>query len=91
MLLLKYAVLAAGGVLFLTGVIAALLDAHHTWRLSQAIAPAEPWPPASGFRWGLAVRVAIVVSVALLPALGAQFVAPLIHQVEVRSILDGRQ
>ena len=91
MLLLKYALLATGGVLFLTGMIAALLDAHQTWRLAQTIAPTDPWPPAGAFRWALALRIAIVASVALLPALGAQFVAPLIQHVEVSSALDGRQ
>ena len=70
MLLLKYALLASGGILFLTGVLVVLLDAHRTWRLSQTIPPGEPWPPAEAFRWKLAARLAVLAFIAILPALG---------------------
>jgi regulator of protease activity HflC (stomatin/prohibitin superfamily) len=70
MLLLKYALLATGSILFLTGVLVVLIDAHRTWKLSQTIPPTEPWPPADAFRWGLASRLAVLAFLALLPALG---------------------
>lgn len=72
MLLLKYALLSGGAILFLTCVLVVLLDAHHTWRLSQSIAATDPWPPAVALRWGLAVRLAAAASLMLLPALGSQ-------------------
>ncbi len=70
MLLLKYLLLAGGAILFMMGVLVVLLDANRTWRLSQSNDFAEPWPAAGALRWGVAARLAVVASLALMPALG---------------------
>lgn len=90
MLLLKYALLATGSILFLTGVLVVLLDAHRTWKLSQTIPPTEPWPPADAFRWGLASRLAVLASLALLPALGIVVVPSGMAGVRVSQIVAER-
>jgi regulator of protease activity HflC (stomatin/prohibitin superfamily) len=69
MLLLKYLMFAAGGVLFMTGVMVVIIDAYRTWRLSQAPSP-EEWTEPEPFRWRLAARHAVLACLVLLPALG---------------------
>ena len=77
-MLLNYLMLASGALLFVTGVLVVLMDAHRTWQLSTTTVP-ERWSEPSPFRWRLAVRYALPVCLLLVPALG--IVKPLVRAI----------
>jgi hypothetical protein len=70
MLLLKCMMLASGALLFVTGVLVVLMDAHRTWRLSRMTPGPEAWTEPTPFHWRLALRYAVPVCLILAPALG---------------------
>lgn len=79
MLLFKFLMLASGALLFVTGTVAVLMDAHHTWRLSRMPPMPGRWNEPAPFRWRLAVQYALPVCLILAPALG--IVEPLVRAI----------
>jgi hypothetical protein len=76
MLLLKCMMLAFGALLFVTGILVVVMDAHRTWRLAQATFASDEWNEPSPFRWRIALRYAVPACLVLAPALGIWVVIP---------------
>jgi hypothetical protein len=79
MLLLKSLMLASGALLFVTGILVVLMDAHRTWCHSQMAPVPEGWNEPASFHWRRAVRYAVPVCLVLAPALG--IVEPLVRAI----------